>query len=255
MISANGISLEDGNNYLVEEVSFRSVPNRQVLSVPISRRPGDKLTGVEWGNKEIEIKGRIFSTTTSGLRGAIDNLQLNLAVQSLALSIDTDRQYTATLESLDIPTQFYNQTMAEFDAKFLTVDPFSYSSQITASGTVISGTVTYSGSITISGTVFAEPLLTLTPTGANVGNSGIKTFLITHVPSSETMTVSGTISYNSPISIDYNNFLVTNSGIQSDYTGIFSRFEPGLVNYTITVSSGVRQGFNWKFAYQPRFYN
>ena len=254
-IRVNNLNIEDGTSYIVEEVSFKSVPNRTVFSVPISRRPGDKLTGVEWGNKSIQIKGRIFSTTTSGLRGNIDTLQQNFAVQSLALSIDLDRTYTATLTKLDIPNLFYNQTMAQFDAEFLSVDPFSYANQVTVSGTVISGTLTYSGSITISGTVFAEPLLTINPTGANVGNSGIKNMTITHVPTGENITISGMINYASPFTIDYNNFLTTNSGINTDYVGIFSRWEPGVVNYLITVSSGVLQGFNYTWQYQPRFYN
>ena len=254
MITVNGLNITDNLNYLVEEVTYKSTPVRNILSVDISRRPGMKLTATEWSNKEINIKGRVFSTTVSGLLGLVDTLQQNFAVQSLALSIDTNRTYTATLESMDIPTQFYNNTMVQYDAKFLCVDPFAYANQITASGTVVSGTVTLSGAITISGSVFSMPQLSIYPKGANSGNSGIKAVTVTYVPTSETMTVSGTFNYSSPVTIDYFNFLVTNSGIASDYTGIFSRWDVGVDNFTITVSSGVKQAFNYVFSYQPRYF-
>ena len=254
MVTVNNLNIEDNVNYLVEEVTYRSVPNRGQQTNSVSRRPKTKLTANEWQYKEIEIKGRVFGTSPSDMRNYLDTLQQNFAVPSLTLAIDTDRSYTATLESLDIPTQHFNNSMIQYDAKFIATDPFAYAGLVTASGTVVSGTVTYSGSITVSGTVFAEPLLTINPTGANSGNSGINALKYTHVPTGETMTVSGTFSYSSPLVIDFNNFLVTNSGVSSDFTGIFSRFEPGVTPYTITVSSGIHNGFNYSWSYQPRYY-
>lgn len=254
MATVNGLIIDDGQQYVVTEVTYRSAPQRSVNTAPIARRPGDKLTAIEWSRKEINIKGAVFSTTTSGLRGLVDALQQNFAVKSLTLAIDIDRSYTANLTKMDIPTQFFNNSYVEYDATFLAVDPFAYARQITASGMVISGTLTFSGTLTVSGTVFTEPTLTLTPTGANAGNSNMSAIKITHIPSGETMTISGVLSYNSPIVIDYNNFLVTVSGINSDYTGIFSRWEPGINQFTIGVISGVNNAFNYTFAYQPRYY-
>jgi phage-related protein len=250
----NNLDISDGVNYITEEITFRSTPNRTVNSVGISRRPGDKLTAIEWSNKEIEIKGYVLGSSPSNLRTLVDTLQQNFAVKSLSLSVDTDRSYTANLTKLDIPTQFFNNTLVNYGATFLSVDPFAYASAVTASGTVVSGTSSYTGAVTISGTVFAEPLLTLTPKGANVGNSGITAIKVTHIPSGETMTVSGMFNYASPVVIDYNNFLVTNSGVNSDYTGIFSRWEPGLNQFTLQVTAGATNGFNYKFGYQPRYY-
>ena len=254
MVSVNGLNISDNVSYITEEVTFRSMPTRNIETQDISRMPGLKILNSEWTSKEIEIKGYVFGTSASGLRGLVDNLQQNFAVKSLALMVDSDRTYTATMETLEIPNQFYNNTYVPYTAKFLAADPFAYASQITASGTVISGTLTYSGTITISGTVFASPLLYLYPTGAPAGDSGIKQLQVGYTPKGETVTISGTINYTSAVSIDYGNFQVTNSGIASDFTGIFSRWEPGVTNFTITVASGVRQGYNWVFAYQPRYY-
>ncbi len=250
----DGLDISDGTNFITREITVKSAPGRVVNSAGISRRPGDKLTALEWSTKEIEVKGSVFSTTVSGLRGLIDTLQLHFATRSLILAVDTDRSYTANLTRMEIPNQFFNNSYAEYEATFLCVDPFSYADQVTASGTITSGTVTATGTLTVSGTVFAGPTLTITPAGANVGDSGIRALKVTHVPTGETMTISGVLSYNAPYIIDYTNYLVTNSGVSSDYTGIFSRWEPGQNQFTLAVISGVRNSFNYKFGYQPRFY-
>lgn len=254
MPTVNSLNISDNTNYITEEITYRGMPIRDVQSQPVSRASGDKLTATEWKTKEITIKGVVFDTTAALLRTRVDTLQQNFAVQSLALSVDTDRSYTATLTSLDIPNQFFNNTYIRYEAKFLAVDPFAYAIQTTASGSTISGQLTISGILTVSGTVYGQPTLSIYPKGANAGNSGLQGITFTYVPTGETLTVSGIFNYNSAVSIDFKNFLVTNSGVASDYTGIFSRFDPGAINYTITVVSGVRQAYNYVWSYQPRYY-
>jgi len=253
-ITVNSLNINDATNYTVTEVTYRHTAARDVQTAGISRNPGDKLVATEWKNKEITIKGYVFGSSPTTLRTLVDALHQNFAVQSLSLAIDTDRTYTATMTDLKVPTQFYNNSYVEYEAKFLAVDPFAYASQVTASGTVASGTSSVTSTITISGTVFAGPILSIYPKGANAGNSGIRAIKITHVPTGETITVSGTFNYNAAVSIDYMNFLVTNSGVASDYTGIFSRWQPGSVSFTIATISGVSNGYNYRFSYSPRYY-
>lgn len=253
-LTVNGLNLSDNENYLVEEVDYKHPADRRVYSAGISRRPGDKLTGQEWGTKSIKVKGRIFGSSYSDLMSRIDTFQQTVAPQSISITVDSGRSYTGTLKSLDIPNQFYNLSMISYTADFLCLDPFAYGTLLTVSGSTVSGTVTLSGSLTISGTVFAEPVLTINPTGALAGNSGIVALTVTNTNAGETVTVSGTINYTSDLVIDYSNYQITNSGVANDFQGIFSRFEPGVNNFTITVVSGVRQGYNFKWAYQPRFY-
>lgn len=253
-VRVNGLDITDKTNYLVESIQSKNAPKRIVVSKGVSTRPGDKLIATEWGSKEIKIKGRVFGENPSDLIVNVDTLQQNFAVQSLALQVDSGRTYTATLTNLSIPTQYYNMTMVEYEATFLCPDPFSYGPILTVSGTTTSGILTYSGMLTISGSVFAEPLLQINPVGALAGDSGIKALRFTHMPTGESVTVSGIINYQSDLLLDFKNFLVTNSGVASDYTGIFSRFEPGFVDFTITTISGAPQGYNWKWSYQPRYY-
>lgn len=249
MVTVNGLALDPQAGYILEEVSYKSTPSREVISQPVSRRPGDKIIANEWKNKVITLKGRVIGSTPTALQSLVDTLQLNFAVQSLALSIDTGRTYTATLTNMEIPTQFYNNSMVEWNAEFTAFDPFAYGSLLSASGTVASGTLTYSGSLTISGSVFAFPKLTIYPYA-----SLIKGMTITYVPTAETLSISGTFTATNPLVIDYDNFFFTNNGTQSDYLGIFSRWAVGANNYTIATTSGTNTGFNYVWEYSPRYY-
>ena len=254
MITINGLQIDDNINYLVEEIDYKNMPIRNIQIEAISTRPGNKMVAYEWAEKEITIKGRVFGQTYQDLNSLIDTLQKNFAVPFVDISIDTGKSFTGALSELTIPNQFYTLSMAQYEAKFICADPFAYGNMVTISGTTVSGTVTCSGVLTISGSAFAEPLLTLRPIGALAGNSGIQAIQIYNSSTGELVTVSGTFPYGSDITIDYANFAVTISGISSDFNGIFSRFEPGNVNYEITVTSGTRNAYQWKWSYRPRYY-
>lgn len=249
----DALSLSDVSNYLVEEVTYRSMPKRDIVTGNIATRAGERFIVSEWRSKMIEVKGRIFGANVDSLRSNIDDFQRVLAVEQLNLFIDPDRYYVATLDSLDIPTQFYNATMVSYDAKFYCADPFAYTSYTSVAGVTASGIVTYSGSVTISGTVYAEPALTITPLGN--GDSGLRSISVTHNYTGESVTISGTLHGSVPIIFDYKNFLVTVSGLNYDYVGIFARWEPWMVNeFTITTTGLGAQGYTWGLGYDPRYY-
>ncbi len=254
MITINGLNITDNINYLVEELEYKTMPARNLVYEPISTRPGDKMIACEWGQKEIYFKGRVFGSTPAELQTNVDTLQMNFAVPFVSISIDDGRTYTGTLSEMSVPTQFYTLSMLEYEARFVCVDPFAYGSAVSVSGTVVSGTTTFSGTVTISGTQFAEPTLTIIPAGGSSGDSGIRQMRVYHTPTGEIVTVSGTYNYLTNMVIDYQNFFVTKDGLQVDYQGIFSRFEPGSVSFEITVISGVKQGYDWVLSYQPRYF-
>lgn len=260
MITINGLNISDNTYYLVEEIDYRSMPDRIIDAQPISTRPGDKLITTEWGEKTITITGRAFSPTVSGILPIVDTLQQNMAVQSTSLIVDTGRTYTVSLAKMEIPTQFFNVNMVQYTATFQAVDPFAYASAVTISGIVAAGITTLSGIVTISGTVFAEPMITLTPTNGSTfaGDSGYSQFQITYKTTGEILTVSGSNSqnfqYGVPVVADYHNFLVTISGVTQDYSGVFSRWEPGIRNFEIKILSGTPNGYEWALSYQPRYF-
>lgn len=258
-ITINGLNIADNINFIVEELTYRQTPDRDIISLPLSTRPGEKLVTTEWRTKQIIIKGRVFNTTASGIEPVMDILEQNFAVQSAQLVIDANRTYTVQLEKLDVPTQFYNISMLQYTATLKALDPFAYGPLLTVSGTVASGVTTFSGTVTISGNVFCQPTITLTPTnGTFAGDSGYSQFQITYTNTGEQLTMSGTNSgdfqFGVATAADYNNFLVTISGTSVDYSGVFARWQPGIQNFTISIPQGSPAGYYWVFSYQPRYY-
>ena len=253
-----GFNLNDGVNYLITETNYRGFGTRRLDAAKLARRPGQKLFYTDFDKKEIDFHGYIVSTTASGLQGLIDTLQQNVALREQPLVINDDiygvRTYTATCSQLALPNQNYNQTFLPYSGKFLASNPFAYGPLLSASGQVASGVITFSGTTTISGNVFAEPTISLYPTSLAAGDSGIRAFQVGYTPAGENLTVSGVLSYTSPISLNYANYTVTVSGINGDFNGAFSRWEPGTTAFTITTSSGLNNSYNYVLSYQPRYY-
>src|SRR5581483_10163701 len=117
VITVNGLDITSGA-YIVEEATYHQQPVRDIKTTGVSRRSATKKTALEWKSKDIIIKGRVFSTSYSGLLNAVDTLQQNFAVQNLALQLDTNRTYTADLTKMEMPSQFYNLTMIQYNATF-----------------------------------------------------------------------------------------------------------------------------------------
>lgn len=257
-ISFNGLDLQNETEYIVSEINHRSFPNRPLDTANLSRRPGVKFLNTEFGEKRITVNGYVTSTTASGLQSSVDQLQQKLADTEQPLIINDDiyatRTYTATCANLAIPERNYSQTLVPFSAEFVASDPFAYGSLLTVSGSTSSGTVTFSGSTTISGTVFAEPTISIYPKSLAAGDSGIRAIQVGYTPVGETLTVSGIINYTSAVAFNYANFTVTNSGINGDFSGAFSRWVPGSTPFTITTTSGLNNAYDWVISYQPRYY-
>ena len=257
-LNFNGLDLQNEPEYIVSEVSYRSFPERPLDKANLSRRPGSKFLNTEFGDKRIQLIGYLNGTTASGLQGVIDTFQQTLAGVEKPLIINDDiyptRTYTATCASLAIPERNYSQTFVPYSAEFVATDPFAYGALLTASGSVVSGTVTFSGSTTISGTVFAEPTISVYPTSLAAGDSGIKAIQIGYTPAGETLTASGIFNYTAAVAFNYSNFTVTASGVNGDFSGAFSRWEPGTTPFTVTTTSGLHNSYDWVLSYQPRYY-
>ena len=51
-VTVNGLTIDDNVTYLIEEITYKNMPQRDVQRMPISTRPGSKLVASEWSEKE-----------------------------------------------------------------------------------------------------------------------------------------------------------------------------------------------------------
>ncbi len=250
-----GFSLQD-NNYVTEDITYRTWPSRDTTTKPISRKPGVKLLAEEFGERRIRLSGYILGSDPSDLRTKIDDMNIQLQKASSALKIETNRTYTATCTYISIADPHYAQDFVPYEAEFLCADPFSYGDETTATITIASGTTIQTFTTTISGSYFAEPTFRYespTATGTTT-TSGIRLEVSN---SGEYADWDGddngtAIDYSSSMTFDFKTYKILQATTQRNHTGVFSRWEPGSQSFKITFGGGVVGG-TLKIAYSPRY--
>ena len=259
-ITFGSFSLQD-SVYLTSDVSYRTIPARDIVLENIVRKPGKKVISQEFIERRIKLAGWILGSDSSDLITRIDNLHSNVTRKnSGTLSIDTNKEIEAIAASVVIPEPHYTQSMVPFEIEFLAVEPFWKGPQLTVSLTVTSGSSephTQTVTVTISGTVFAEPSITYNAP-AGIGNTTTSGIRIEYEPTDEIITWSGTVAatptlaYGNLIKFDYQNQQILEGVAAVEPSGVFARWEPGETNFTVTYS-GRAQGGSLDFVYRPRY--
>jgi hypothetical protein len=253
----NSFSLQD-NNYITSSIEYRTIPARDLVLENIARKPGKKLIADEFLERHIKLTGWILGDNNSDLISKIDDLHTNVTDKSSGtLAVDVDREIEAIVASITIGDPSYSQSIVPIDIDFLAAEPFWKGPQQTVSLTVASGQSqpsTLAFTITVSGSVFAEPSITYSaPAGSGyTTTSGV---IIEYAPTGQTVTWSGGgvgLDYSNFVKFDYQNQLILHGAAKVEPSGVFSRWEPGETNVTVTFS-GAKQGGQLDFVYRPRY--
>lgn len=252
----NGFSFND-SGLIAERIIFKGYADRAVVRANINRREGVKLLATEFGEKEIIIEGKIIKDSSSNLQTKVDEMKLLSTVEEGDLELESGRTWVATVKSMVVPDEHYNQSIAPYEITFICSNPYAHGQTISQSYPVTSGLFTLSGLIYISGTLFSRPTITYTPAGAALGNTNIKKISITHTPTGQVILVSGFgnglgLSYADPVIVNYDTFEATQAATEIDSSGAFSRWEPGSNAFTVTVS-GRYPGGTVQLSYRARY--
>lgn len=252
----NSFSLQD-DNFITERVTFRGYPQRDNAFAQVNRREGMKLLGSEFTTKEISLAGVVIASSPSALQTLLDNMKRALTQQEGSLIVEDGRTFTATVSSIAIPDEHYNQSKAPFEVSFTCSKPYAVSSLLTVTIPTPSGQYTVSGLVNISGTFYARPLFSYNPP-AGTGKTLIRRFDLYHVPTAQTTTVSGlgsgtSLSYSTEVTINLDTFNATEGGTAVDSSGSYPKFEPGTNNFLFTASGRAFPGGSLSMSYQPRY--
>lgn len=255
-ITFDGFSLQD-DNFITENINYRSLPSRTVETEQIARRAGVRVLNSEYGSRSVKIKGSILADSATELQDKIDDLNRVVSRPSIGtLTIDNIRQGRALVTAHTIGDSMYNQSYAPFDIDLLMPDPFFYGNQQTCSMTVTSGVLSQEFSITISGSYATLPYISFTPPGTTgyTTTSGIS---IKHIPSQQVITWSGTatqlrLGYGQTLLFDYDTKITTLDSAPVFAEGSYSDWEPETLSFLVTFS-GACQGGILDFSYQPRY--
>lgn len=260
-ITFNGFNLNDGQNYISTAIpGGRGTAPRGIISNEVAFREGVKFLSEEYREKIITVIGTVYADDITTFREKVDDLKQELSYVQGQLVIDeTGRYYTATAGEVDISDEGAEITAAKFSVELRCELPFALAASQSVNFVVTSGVNTLSSSVTITGTAPARPTITFNiPDGDGIGRTTISGITITHTPTGNYITWSGTgtsrpLIYSGEVNFNYNNNSVIVRGAEEDFAGLFSLWEPGANAFTFSIS-GMSVGGSLDFIYNPRYY-
>jgi len=248
----------NSDNYILSEIVYRTIPERATDTQRVARRPGVKLLAHDFGQRTIRMSGHIIGSSASDLRAKIDDLHTNITRKNEGtLIIEADRSARATVTSVGVADPHYAQDMVPFDIEFLLPDPFFYGDSQTVSWAMTDST-SVEKSITISGSVFAVPSIVYQSPNVDPDPTAVKAISVTYQPTAETVTWSGStgdgfLAKGASVTFDYNHHLISTGSTNVTTSGVFSRWEPGSTDLTVTFNGTPTTGGTLSFTYQPRY--
>lgn len=252
----NNFSLND-SNFIAERIYFKSYASRALPRANVNRREGIKLLGNEYGEKQIVIEGTLIASSAANLQSLLDSLKTSLTKEEGNLVIETNRTFKASVDTLDIPDEHYNQSTAPFKVTFIASNPFAEGTQQTAVSDVPSGIYSFSGMVTITGSIFARPTIIYTPP-SNTGETFIKRLDLYHVATGQTITISGfgsgtSLNYPNAVTINLDTFASLEGTSPINNSGSFPKFDVGDNNYVLSTSGRAFPGGIISVVYSPRY--
>lgn len=234
-ITFDSFDLQD-SNYHTRRVTHRKFPDRSIIIEPQTRRDGFRVVRTKYNKKSILVSGNITANTVAGLRTLLDDMKKNLRGTDKNLDIGyggSTIRFKATVQKIDVPEDYYHLTFIPFEIEFL-CHPLGEATSTTNHSDDDITSSPHNSSLTITGSESPLPVITLT-VDAETSMTVIK---FKNIITNTEITITKAFSAADVLEIDCENLTVKVNGTEVDFTGIFPEFEPGVNNYTVTITDG-----------------
>lgn len=221
-VSFNGYQLQNAS-FRTRVIQHTNIPTKLIQTEPKARADGATVVDVRYGQRVIEVDGVMTAADRNSLVTLIDTMKLNIKDASGTLDIDygnSTRRYYATVQTLDLPEDFYSISQVPYKITFVCADPFGYATN--------SGILSFAGQtallldtvITMSGSIDSDPVVQLTVNSA----SAMALVTISNEDTGETIIISkpsGNFAAADVLLMDSKRKVVQINGSGIDYTGRF----------------------------------
>lgn len=255
-ISFNGYDLQNAS-FRTRIIQHTNIPSKLIQAEARARADGLTIVNVRYSSRTIEVEGLLSAATRDAAVALIDQMKLNLNGAFGTLLIDygttSQRMYLATVDSLEMPEDFFNISAIPYKISFFCADPFGYA---TASGNLSISNITAMLNdtlITMSGSIDSDPVVRLTLTTA----VNMSLLTISNENTGEVIIVSkpgGNFSNGDVVVINtrLKQAQVNGSGI--DYTGRFPTLRAdGTVQRLRVAIQATSVNYNEVITYSPRY--
>lgn len=254
-VTFNGYSLQD-TTFRTRTLQHTNIPTKTIQAEAKARADGLTIVNVRYSYREVVVEGQLTSTTRELLVQKIDEMKRALNGVSGVLDIDygdSVRRYYATVQSMELPEDFYSITAVPYKIVFFCGDPFGYAT-VSGSLTVNAQTgMLFDQLITMSGSINTDPVIQLTINTA----TGLQLITISNENTGESIIITkpgGNFANSDVILIDSvrKRVYVNNSGI--DYTGRFPTLQvDGTAQRLRVAMNATAVNYNIVTVYSPRY--
>ncbi len=246
----------DGYDIQSENIKTRSIHHKQypsrVIDIESNLRVADfRFISSYWDKKIITVKGAIVADSANALRTVIDAMKNKLQGTEKNLDIDYGDgviRYTATVQSLEIPDDFYYITLVPFTIEFL-CQPYGKSTTSINSSLNDITTSPKAHSVVVTGSSDPLPVITLT-----IDNETTMTEIeFKNTTTDDIITITRAFADAEVLVIDCENQTVQVGGSNVDFDGVFPRFSTGTNNCLITITDGGAFNVDLDIDYYPHY--
>lgn len=232
----NGYSLQS-TSVITTDLIVDNYPSREFDIDNIPRGDGRIYLNDYWRTKRITLKGYIKKDTNSLLEAEIDDFKYALSAPEANLDVKIDgviRRFVASCTNADVFSgrQGYHITLVPFTLQFDCLKPFGTDTEYTVYDWLAQTGLTLNEQVENYGTAEATPVIIYNFSAA----SSVTGLTFTNNATSQSITITETISTGDYLRIDGENKEVTLNGSVVDYTGSFPRLDVGVNSFTSTIT-------------------
>lgn len=240
------------NTILTSNITYRHLSQKDIITREDTIRDSFDIVDVRYSRKIITVTGWLISNSMANLRTLRDNFMNNLRPSEGDLTIDYGSStlvYKATIQSIDVPEEFWHITQLPFTITFL-CEPFGKAALLSPTAWTTIGTGATDKTPSITGTYKAKSTITITV----VTETDMTIFKWDNVTTGDWIQVepSGGFNNGDVIVINCENETVTLNGSNQDFTGVFPNFDPGINNITIT-NTATACNLTVSYTYYPTY--
>ena len=237
---------------LTRDIIFRGLPSKNIILRSDTIRDGFDVVSVNYSQKIITVRGLLKSNSEANLRTLRDAFMSALRPNEEDLVIDYGSGtiiYKASVQSIDVPEEFFHITILPFSIEFL-CEPFGKAALLSPAAWTGIGTGATNKTPSITGTYKAKPTITITV----VTETDMTIFKWDNVTTGDWIQVepSGGFANGDVVVINCENETVTLNGSNQDFTGVFSLFDPGTNNITLTITASACN-VTVSYTYKPTY--
>lgn len=240
---------------ITNKIRHTDLPSRDVAIMALANANSSVIPYTGFPNRKITISGVIKGSSQSDIDSRIDTFKGYFNGKDKNLDIvygSSTRRYVATVNAISVERDDHNY-WATFNVEFVCTQPFGCD---TAQATALSATgrtsAAYTDSHTFVGSApYQLPKITITYTAVTGGASFVS---FTNNANGQSVTVTDqTFVAGDVLEIDVKNKTVKKNGVEIDFIGAFTEFEPGVSTSFSYADGFTTRTFNIDVKYYPLY--